>query len=288
MNYFLAFLVFRTRKSCQKSHFGIKMQLAEPKMHFATYKTKTMARGPLRRVRGPERNQTVSARRAASKFLKPSFENLKSQNGSWGAETILDRKIWFFYIWSFFCESLRLQNRFQTTNLLFGAPGFRFCYLFGFSLKYSVPLIRMSFSVMFFMASCYFVVVLHCFSFSPTDIWCRTKVVPIQTSASGQIAVENNPLAGPPLDPYVCRAHCFLNFQGTQGRLPTQQFCESREGASFQLRAMCAIFLCAHERRPEPRANGHVLPTKSDCYEAQYPAPRHPSVTTTHTVVQFC
>ena len=89
-----------------------------------------------------------------SKILKPSFENLKSQNGSWGSETILDRKIWFFYTWSFFCESLRLQNRFQTANLHFGAPGFRFCYLSVFSLKCSIPLTRMSFSVMFFIVSC--------------------------------------------------------------------------------------------------------------------------------------
>ena len=76
------FFVFRTRKSCQKSHFGIKMQLAEPKMHFATYKTKTMARGPLRRVRGPERNQTVSARRAASKNRGQIFWNRVSKTSN--------------------------------------------------------------------------------------------------------------------------------------------------------------------------------------------------------------
>ena len=67
-------MFFFGQENHAKSHIlVIKMQLAEPKMHFATYKTKTMARGPLRRVRGPERNQTVSARRAASKNRGQNF-----------------------------------------------------------------------------------------------------------------------------------------------------------------------------------------------------------------------
>ena len=67
-----------------------------------------------------------------SKILKSSFQYLKSQKGSWGFGTILDRKIWFFCIRSFFCESLRLRNRIQRANLFFGAPGFWFCYWFVF------------------------------------------------------------------------------------------------------------------------------------------------------------
>ena len=82
IKYFLLFLVFRTRKSCQKSHFGIKMQLSEPKTDFSSYKAKSMARSPSRRVRDPERHQTVSARRAASKMCVQKFWNrvLKTSN----------------------------------------------------------------------------------------------------------------------------------------------------------------------------------------------------------------
>ena len=151
------FFCFRM-KILPKSHFGYQNAACRQNA-FCYLQNKNNGPGPSRRLRGretkPKRISATSCiKKPRSKFLKPSFENLKSENGSWVSETILDRKIWFFYTWSFFCESLRLQNRLQTANLLFGAPGFRFCFLFVFSSKYSVPLIRMSFSVMFFIVSC--------------------------------------------------------------------------------------------------------------------------------------
>ena len=79
---FLLFLFFGQENHAKSHILVIKMQLAEPKMHFATYKTKTMARGPLRRVRGPERNQTVSARRAASKNRGQNFWNRVSKTSN--------------------------------------------------------------------------------------------------------------------------------------------------------------------------------------------------------------
>ena len=54
----------------------------------------------------------------------------------------------FFFIRCFFCESLRLQNRFQTANLLFGAPRFP-VDIYCFSSKYSAHLVRISISIMF-------------------------------------------------------------------------------------------------------------------------------------------
>ena len=81
-NIVLLFLLFGQENHSKSHILVIKMQLAEPKMHFATYKTKTMARGPLRRVRGPERNQNVSARRAASKNRGQNFWNRVSKTSN--------------------------------------------------------------------------------------------------------------------------------------------------------------------------------------------------------------
>ena len=112
-----------------------KINVFEPQTHFSSCKTKWVARSSSRRVRGPEQNETVSARRAASKNRVQNFWNrvLKTSNRKTapGAfETILDRKRILFYIRSFFCESLRLQNHLQAANLLFGAPRFRFGFKF--------------------------------------------------------------------------------------------------------------------------------------------------------------
>ena len=111
-----------------------------------------------------------------SKILKPTFENLKSQNGSWGSETILDRKRRLFYIRSFFCESLRLQNHLQTANLLFGAPRFRFGLFICFFIKIQCsPYKNLVFGNVFslFLVQCCVVLLFFLFSY---DIWCRTKV----------------------------------------------------------------------------------------------------------------
>ena len=105
--YFLAFLVFRTRKSCQKSHFGIKMQLSEPKTDFSSYKAKSMARSPSRRVRDPGRHRTVSARRAASKNRVQKFWNrvLKTSNRKTAPEALKPyciERSWFSVSGAFF------------------------------------------------------------------------------------------------------------------------------------------------------------------------------------------
>ena len=68
------FLVFRARNSFRKWYISAKINVSEPETQ-------------------PNRISATSCiQKPRSKFLKPSFENLKSQNGSWGLWNYLRSK----------------------------------------------------------------------------------------------------------------------------------------------------------------------------------------------------
>ena len=87
---FLHFCCFRARNLFQTCNFSTKINVSEPGTHFSSRKIKSMARRSIRRVRGPEWHETVSARRAASKNCVQKFWNrvLKTSNRETAPEAL--------------------------------------------------------------------------------------------------------------------------------------------------------------------------------------------------------
>ena len=79
---FLHFCCFRARNLFQKCNFSAEINVSEAKTNFSSRKIKFVALRSIRRVRGPERNQTVSARRAASKNRGQNFWNRVSKTSN--------------------------------------------------------------------------------------------------------------------------------------------------------------------------------------------------------------
>ena len=88
------------------------------------------------------------------------------------------------------CESLRLQNRFQTANLLFGAPRFRVGLFICFPSKYSDPPCKNLVFDNVFSSFLVGIVDLFYFSFSPMTFDVALRYLKLDRVAIDRLSVD--------------------------------------------------------------------------------------------------